>query len=115
MKQKDATVKDLESYIDNLLVRVMESTPKILQSEIEERQGSPMRNLSFTNMNQVGRNMNTLSSSPTVRMVNYSAQQRNLNVQINFNNSNSAPNTAKSTGKTTTNEKKKFSLFKKGR
>ena len=28
----DSYVRDLESYIDNLLVRVMESTPKLLQN-----------------------------------------------------------------------------------
>jgi hypothetical protein len=32
MTRRDAYVKDMESYIDNLLVRVMESTPKILQN-----------------------------------------------------------------------------------
>ena len=31
MERKHNYVKDLESYIDNLLVRVMETTPKLLQ------------------------------------------------------------------------------------
>lgn len=30
--RKDQYVKDLESYIDSLLVRVMEATPRILQN-----------------------------------------------------------------------------------
>ena len=32
LAKKDANTKDLENYIDNLLVRVMETTPKLLQN-----------------------------------------------------------------------------------
>ena len=40
LKNKDHYIRDLENYIDNLLVRVMETTPRILQNPYEK----PRRN-----------------------------------------------------------------------
>lgn len=37
MKKKDAHIRELEDYIDNLLVRVMEETPSILRTPYEPK------------------------------------------------------------------------------
>lgn len=37
VKKKDAHIKELEDYIDNLLVRVMEETPSILRTPYEPK------------------------------------------------------------------------------
>lgn len=37
VKKKDAHIRELEDYIDNLLVRVMEETPSILRTPYEPK------------------------------------------------------------------------------
>lgn len=37
VKRKDAHIRELEDYIDNLLVRVMEETPSILRTPYEPK------------------------------------------------------------------------------
>lgn len=37
VKKKDAHIRELENYIDNLLVRVMEETPSILRTPYEPK------------------------------------------------------------------------------
>lgn len=37
VRKKDAHIKELEDYIDNLLVRVMEETPSILRTPYEPK------------------------------------------------------------------------------
>lgn len=37
VKKKDAHIRELEDYIDNLLVRVMEETPNILRTPYEPK------------------------------------------------------------------------------
>jgi len=70
---KDSYVRDLEDYIDNLLVKVMETHPKILQNPY-------VRPLNQRNNNSVGINsaaVNGLPASATLPPGVYVANQLN--------------------------------------
>lgn len=43
VRKKDAHIRELEDYIDNLLVRVMEETPNILRTPYEPKKKAGKR------------------------------------------------------------------------
>ena len=78
IEKKESQLKDMENYIDNLLVRVMETTPKLLQKP-GEQQMSPL----------VVRTQNVQNGKPT-------APPRVGRAQVHIDLSNNKTNNNKS-------------------
>jgi len=70
---KDAYVRDLEDYIDNLLVKVMETHPKILQNPYVR----PTKNYNNNSMASNSATVHSLPASATLPPGVYVANQLN--------------------------------------
>ena len=116
LHKKEQYNRDLENYIDNLLVKVMEVTPKLLQHPNSRSPSQVVRN---TNSSSVTNGVSSYGTAPrsTSRKSrppsSNSPTKEHVNQTENVNNSNNRVNNVDFIQQNNKTNKKPFNPFKK--